>query len=99
MSPQLVLVSMSGNILPLAIRKLFALHMGFCWSGIVATMSPINAFKICLNIHCTYLLVWNVTEGDEGIAGLKSWLNNISTRAPGSHIIVVGTFVDEILYV
>ena len=43
-----------------------------------------------------YLLVWNVTEGYEGVAGLKPWLNNISTQAPGSYIIVVGTFLDKV---
>ena len=96
MSPQLVLVSMSGNILLLAIRKLFALHMGFCWSGIVATMPPINAFKICLNIHCIFLLVWNVTKGDEGVTDLKPWLNSISVRVPDSCIIIVGTFLDKV---
>ena len=43
-----------------------------------------------------YLLVWNVTEGDAGIAGLKPWLNNIYARAPGSHVIIVGTFLDMV---
>ena len=43
-----------------------------------------------------YLLVWNVTEGDAGIAGLKPWLNNILLRAPDSCVIVVGTFLDKV---
>ena len=49
-----------------------------------------------LSKRSLYLLVWNVTEGDEGVADLKPWLNNISTRAPGSYIIVVGTFLDKV---
>ena len=49
-----------------------------------------------LSKHSLYLLVWNVTEGDAGIADLKLWLNNISARAPNSHIIIVGTFLDKV---
>ena len=49
-----------------------------------------------LSKRSLYLLVWNVTEGDEGVADLKPWLNNISVRAPDSCIIVVGTFLDKV---
>ena len=49
-----------------------------------------------LSKHSLYLLVWNVTEGDAGIADLRPWLNNISARAPESRIIIVGTFLDEV---
>ena len=49
-----------------------------------------------LSKHSLYLLVWNVTEGDAGVADLKPWLNNISVRAPDSCIIVVGTFLDKV---
>ena len=49
-----------------------------------------------LSKRTLYLLVWNVTEGDAGVADLKPWLNNISVRAPDSCIIVVGTFLDKI---
>ena len=49
-----------------------------------------------LSKRSLYLLVWNVTDGDEGIADLKPWLNNISVRAPDSCIIVVGTFLDKV---
>ena len=49
-----------------------------------------------LSKHSLYLLVWNVTEGDAGIVDLKLWLNNISARAPNSHIIIVGTFLDKV---
>ena len=43
-----------------------------------------------------YLLVWNITEGDAGDDDLKPWLNNISARAPGSSVIIVGTFLDKV---
>ena len=49
-----------------------------------------------LSRHSLYLLVWNVTEGDAGVADLKPWFNNISVRAPGSCVIVVGTFLDKV---
>ena len=49
-----------------------------------------------LSKHSLYLLMWKVTEGDAGIADLKPWLNNISMRAPGSSVIVVGTHLDKV---
>ena len=49
-----------------------------------------------LSKRSSYLLVWNVTEGDAGVADLKPWLNNISVRAPDSCITVVGTFLDKV---
>ena len=49
-----------------------------------------------LSNHSLYLLVWNVTEGEAGVADLKPWLNNISVRAPNSCVIVVGTFLDQV---
>ena len=42
------------------------------------------------------MLVWNVTEGEAGVADQKPWLNSISVRAPDSCIIVVGTFLDKV---
>ena len=49
-----------------------------------------------LSKRSLYLLVWNVTEGDAGVADLKPWLNNISVRTPDSCVIVVGTFLDMV---
>ena len=49
-----------------------------------------------LSKRTLYLLVWNVTEGDAGVADLKPWLNSISVRAPDSCMIVVGTFLDKV---
>ena len=49
-----------------------------------------------LSKRSLYLLVWNVTEGDAGVADLKPWLNSISARASNSCVIVVGTFLDEV---
>ena len=48
-----------------------------------------------LSKRSLYLLCWNITEGDKGIADLKPWLNNISLRAPGSSIVIVATFLDK----
>ena len=49
-----------------------------------------------LSKRSLYLLVWNVTEGNEGVADLKPWLNSISARASNSCVIVVGTFLDKV---
>ena len=49
-----------------------------------------------LSKRSLYLLVWNVTEGDTGVADLKPWLNNISVRVPDSCMIIVATFLDKV---
>ena len=49
-----------------------------------------------LSKRSLYLVVWNVTEGDAGVADLKPWLNSISARASNSCVIVVGTFLDKV---
>jgi len=49
-----------------------------------------------LSMRSLYLLVWNVTKWDTGIADLKPWLNIISARVPDSCVIVVGTFLDMV---
>ena len=43
-----------------------------------------------------YLLVWNITHGEEGIRELKPWLDSIALRAPNSKVIVVATFYDKV---
>ena len=49
-----------------------------------------------LSKYSLCLLVWNIIEGDGGIDDLKPWLNTISARAPGSPVIIVGTFLDKV---
>jgi len=53
-------------------------------------------YQCFLSQQSLYLLVWNITEGEAGIADLKPWLNNISVRAPYSYVIVVGTFLNKV---
>ena len=43
-----------------------------------------------------YLLVWNITHGEEGVRELKPWLDNIALRAPNSKVIIVATFYDKV---
>ena len=43
-----------------------------------------------------YLLLWNITHGEEGIRELKPWLDNIALRAPKSKVIIVATFYDKV---
>ena len=47
-----------------------------------------------LSARSLYLVVWRLTDGDEGIGELRLWLDNIAARAPDSPIIIVGTFLD-----
>ena len=49
-----------------------------------------------LSKRSLYLLVWNIMEGEEGIADLKPWMSNISLRAPGSTVVIVATFLDKV---
>ncbi|XP_028406855.1 leucine-rich repeat serine/threonine-protein kinase 1-like [Dendronephthya gigantea] len=47
-----------------------------------------------LSSNTLYLAVWNISTGEEGIDKLKPWLLNVQARAPGSHVIIVGTHLD-----
>ena len=49
-----------------------------------------------LSQRSLYVVVWRVTDGEEGIEELKMWLDNIAVRAPKSPIIIVGTFLDKL---
>ena len=49
-----------------------------------------------LSERSMYLLLWNVKHGEEGVAELKPWLDNISLRAPQSCVLIVGTHLDEV---
>ena len=44
-----------------------------------------------LSNRSLYLLVWNVEDGEEGVKGLKTWLENIEACASKSPVIIVGT--------
>jgi len=52
--------------------------------------------KYFISQRSLYLLVWNITEGEEGVAELKPWLSSISLLAPDSCVIIVGTFLDRV---
>ena len=43
-----------------------------------------------------YLLLWKMTDRREGIAEVKSWLDNIAAHVPGSRVIVIGTHYDRL---
>lgn len=49
-----------------------------------------------LSSRSLYVIVWRVTDGEDGIEELKLWLDNIAARAPQSSIIIVGTFLDKL---
>ena len=42
-----------------------------------------------------FLVLWKVTDGEEGLARLKQQLLNIQARVPGSPVILVGTHADQ----
>lgn len=51
----------------------------------------------CFMSECSiYLLVFSLTSGNIALEEVQSWLTNISLRAPGSCIHIVGTHLDEI---
>lgn len=49
-----------------------------------------------LSEQSMYVLVWDVTRGQDGIMELKPWLHSIALRAPHSCVIVVGTHLDQV---
>ena len=53
--------------------------------------------QVFLSKRSLYLAVWNVKEGEKGIAELKPWLNNIILRTPGSQILIVATHLDLLI--
>ena len=42
-----------------------------------------------------FLVLWKVTDGEEGLLRLKQQLHNIQARVPGSPVILVGTHADQ----
>jgi len=53
-------------------------------------------YPFFLSKRSMYLLLWNITEGDTGVADLKPYLDCISTQVPDSCVIIVGTFLDKL---
>jgi len=53
-----------------------------------------SIYHCFLSKRSMYLLLWNITEGDIGISGLKPYLDCIFTQFPDSCVIIVGTFLD-----
>lgn len=41
-----------------------------------------------------YLVIWKITDGEEGVNGMLQWLINIQSQAPGSSVIIIGTHLD-----
>ena len=52
------------------------------------------AINLFLQKRTLYLVLWNITEGVEGITGLHKIMYNLSIYAPGSCVIIVATFLD-----
>nr|XP_002736404.1 PREDICTED: leucine-rich repeat serine/threonine-protein kinase 1-like [Saccoglossus kowalevskii] len=49
-----------------------------------------------LTPNTLYMVVWDLTLGEEGIDQLEPWLSNIHARAPDSMVILVGTHLDAL---
>ena len=66
-----------------------------CWD--FAGQEEYYATHQCfLSQRSLYLLIWDVTKGEQGVASLKPWLDNLETRVPNSTVIIVGTHYDKI---
>ena len=50
-----------------------------------------------LSQRSLYLLLFNLTHGENGVKELKPWLNNIAIRAPNSCVLIIGTHLDEVV--
>ena len=53
------------------------------------------AHQCFLSQGSLYLLVWNLTHGEEGIQELLPWLDNIKARTPKATLIIVATHLDK----
>ena len=53
--------------------------------------------QVFLSKRSLYLAVWNVLDGEDGIAGLKTWIDNIIMQVPESQIIIVATHLDKLI--
>ena len=60
--------------------------------------SEYSHMQFFLSNRAVYLLLWNIRLGYEH-AGLDFWLSSIACHAPKAPIIVVGTHVDQVLYI
>ncbi|KAI6646528.1 Leucine-rich repeat serine/threonine-protein kinase 2-like [Oopsacas minuta] len=52
------------------------------------------AHQCFLSQGSLYLLVWNLTHGEDGIKELLPWLDNIKARTPRTTLIIVATHLD-----
>ena len=43
-----------------------------------------------------YLLLWKMSDWENGVAELKPWLDNIAARVPGSRVVIIGTHYDRL---
>jgi GTPase SAR1 family protein len=47
-----------------------------------------------LTNRALYLLVWKLTDKEQGIEGLSVWLRNLQAGAPYAQVIIIGTHLD-----
>ena len=51
----------------------------------------------CFLTECSlYLLLFNLTDGEEGVGKLEPWLTSLDLRAPSSCVLIVGTHADKV---
>ena len=55
-----------------------------------------NAYQCFLTDRSMYLLLFDLTEGGEGLDRLEPWLGSLSLRVPWSCVLIVGTHLDQI---
>ncbi|MEE6503637.1 hypothetical protein FKM82_004886 [Ascaphus truei] len=59
-----------------------------------SAMSAVN--QCFFTDKALYVVVWNLTLGEEAVANLQFWLLNIEAKAPNAVVLVVGTHLDFI---
>ena len=64
-----------------------------CFTGAESNM---HFLPQCFFTHRSiFLVLWKITNGEEGLSRLKQQLCNIQARVPGSPVILVGTHADQ----
>ena len=54
------------------------------------------AYHCFLSPRSFCLLLFNLNGGEDEVKKLKPWLSNIAHRAPNSHVIIIGTHLDQV---
>ena len=64
-----------------------------CFTGVESSRHFLS--QCFYTYRSIFLVLWKITDGEEGLLRLKQQLHNIQARVPGSPVILVGTHADQ----